>query len=271
MHLPLSSHVAVQGKRNCWWATYPEVKRSEEDELLLSKEKPLCEREFELHFIFCVPDWWPTRWMMFCSAVWHCLIPASTKRGNTYHLGLMYRARGQGLSEWWRGSVRVGGGGEKKKKQKRDGDGLMTVEADGERHLPWQRSQNLHPQMTRRTDTEREPEEREKMGQKKKERVERVCFAISALMRLWKGVVRWLERDGCVVKVCVGLLAALWLASRWPRFVELGLGLGFRTLFGGNGAVNTKGLVRRVASLTVSLYVCWRWGEQEPEIDGWIG
>ena len=47
-------------------------------------------------------------------------------------------------------------------------------------------------------------------------------------------------------------------AGRWPRFVRFGLGLGFRTLFGGNGAVNTKGLVQRAASLTVCLcvYVC---------------
>lgn len=70
-------------------------------------------------------------------------------------------------------------------------------------------------------------------------------------------------------QVCVGLLAALGLASRWPRFVELGLGLGFRTLFGGNGGVNTKGLVQRVASLTVSLYVCVCVGGSE--VDGWIG
>lgn len=77
-----------------------------------------------------------------------------------------------------------------------------------------------------------------------------------------------------VALVRVGLLAALGLASRWPRFVELGLGLGFRTLLGGNGGVNTKGLVQRVASLTVSLYVCvgeGREGEGGSEVDGWIG
>ena len=45
----------------------------------------------------------------------------------------------------------------------------------------------------------------------------------------------------------------------WPRLEELGLGLGFGTLFGGNGGMNTKGLVQRVASLTVSLYVCGGW------------
>lgn len=55
---------------------------------------------------------------------------------------------------------------------------------------------------------------------------------------------------------CIGLLAALgFAASRWPRFVELAWGLGFRTLFSGNGGVNTKGLVQRVASLTLSVYV----------------
>lgn len=55
---------------------------------------------------------------------------------------------------------------------------------------------------------------------------------------------------------CVGLLAALgFAASRWPRFVELAWGLGFKTLFSGNGGVNTKGLVQRVASLTLSVYV----------------
>ena len=74
-----------------------------------------------------------------------------------------------------------------------------------------------------------------------------------------------------VAQVCVGLLAALRLASRWPRFVELGLGLGFRTLFGGNGAVNTKGLVQRVASLTVSLCVLgrdWEGGRNLKLMDG---
>lgn len=33
------------------------------------------------------------------------------------------------------------------------------------------------------------------------------------------------------------------------------MGLGFRTLFGGNSALNIKGLVQRVASLAGSLYV----------------
>lgn len=83
----------------CWWTPNLTVKRSErevENELLLSKEKTLCRREFELHFIFCVPDWWPMRWMMFCSAVWHCLILADTKRENTYHLRVMYGAGGRG-------------------------------------------------------------------------------------------------------------------------------------------------------------------------------
>lgn len=70
------------------------------------------------------------------------------------------------------------------------------------------------------------------------------------------------QRIQFVAQVCVGPLAALRLASRWPRFVELGLGLGFRTLFGGNGAVNTKGLVERVASLTVSLCGCWGGGSR---------
>lgn len=40
------------------------------------------------------------------------------------------------------------------------------------------------------------------------------------------------------------------------RFAELSLRLVSRTLFGGNGPVNTKGLVNRVASLSVSLYLC---------------
>lgn len=78
---------------------------------------------------------------MFCSAVWHCLILADTKRENTYHLGLMYRAGGWGCQNGeegpggWSG---VGGGGwwGEPPPIKRDGDGLMTAAADGESHLP---------------------------------------------------------------------------------------------------------------------------------------
>lgn len=50
---------------------------------------------------------------MFCSAVWHCLILADTKRENTYHLRLMYRAGGKGCQNgegWEGGGVQEGGG-----------------------------------------------------------------------------------------------------------------------------------------------------------------
>lgn len=75
---------------------------------------------------------------------------------------------------------------------------------------------------------------------------------------------------------CVGLLAALgFAASRWPRFVELAWGLGFRTLFSGNGGVNTKGLVQRVASLTLSVYVQAKLVVvvvvRGFKVDGWVG
>ena len=66
---------------------------------------------------------------MFCSVVWHCLIPACTKRHNTYHLRLMYRAGGRGCQ-----SAEEGPGGwgvVELPLIKRDGDGLMTLEADG--------------------------------------------------------------------------------------------------------------------------------------------
>lgn len=70
---------------------------------------------------------------------------------------------------------------------------------------------------------------------------------------------------------CVGLLAALgFAASRWPRFVELAWGLGFKTLFSGNGGVNTKGLVQRVASLTLSVYVQAKLVGGF-KVDGWVG
>ena len=56
-------------------------------------------------------------------------------------------------------------------------------------------------------------------------------------------------------QACLGAFSSLLLAGGWPRFVELGLGLVLRTLFGGNGGVNTKGLVQRVASLSGRLFV----------------
>lgn len=43
--------------------------------------------------------------------------------------------------------------------------------------------------------------------------------------------------------------------SRWPRFVEFGWGLGFGTLFSGNGGVNTKGLVAKGCFID-SEFVC---------------
>lgn len=113
------------------------------------------QRQFELHFIFCVLDWWPMRWMMFCSAVWHCLILADTKRENTYHLRLMYRAGGRGCQN---GEEGPRGWGVGVRPNKRDGDGLMTAEADGGSHLPWRRSQTHHPWSQRGTDTEQEGE-----------------------------------------------------------------------------------------------------------------
>lgn len=191
---------------------------------------------------------------MFCSAVWHCLILADTKRENTYHLRLMYRARGKGCQ-----NGEEGGGPSDKA-----WDGLMTVEADGERHLPWRRSQSLYPDASEGR-TQRWKEGNRRRGEKKREK-KRVCvWMCVCFSRCINEFVlcEWLHVKFCfkvtlfLAQACVGgLLAALWLASRWPRFVELGLGLGFRTLFGGNGGVNTKGLVQRVASLTVSLYVC---------------
>lgn len=99
------------------------------------------------HFIFCVPDWWPLRWMMFCSVGWHCLIPACTKSPSTYHLRLMYGAGGRGCQSGEEGPggcmVVVVGGRSQHLLIKRDG--LMTVEADGESHLPWRRRRNLRP------------------------------------------------------------------------------------------------------------------------------
>lgn len=91
---------------------YLAVKRSEKVGLQASskqRENPFCERDFELHFIFCLPDWWAMRWMMFCSALWHCLIP----RRRTLIIAGLCRllSRGQGLSEWWRGVQEGGGGG----------------------------------------------------------------------------------------------------------------------------------------------------------------
>ena len=71
---------------------------------------------------------------MFCSAVWHCLIPADTKRENTYHLSLMYGAGGRGCQNGEGGPV--GWGVARSPPIKRDGGGLMTAEADGESHLP---------------------------------------------------------------------------------------------------------------------------------------
>lgn len=73
---------------------------------------------------------------MFCSAVWHCLILADTKRENTYHLRLMYRAGGRGCQNGEEGPGGWRGGGVPPSSIKPDGDGLMTAEADGESHLP---------------------------------------------------------------------------------------------------------------------------------------
>lgn len=64
--------------------------------------------------------------------------------------------------------------------------------------------------------------------------------------RLRSSGLRWL----------VGLLAGKRsVASRWPRFVELAWGLGFGTLFSGNGGVNTKGLVAKGCFID-SEFVC---------------
>lgn len=92
-----------------------------------------------------------------------------------------------------------------------------------------------------------------------------VCLWVCALcMSL---ILKWFQWDG----LSLGLFWPFsWRASRWPRFVELGLGLGFRTLLGGNGAVNTKGLVQRVASLTVSFYVCVGRGGRNLKLMDWI-
>ena len=138
-----------------------------EDELLLSKEKPpFSEREFELHFIFCVPDWWPMRWMMFCSAVWHCLIPGRHKEGEHLSSQTYVWSRGgrgcQNGEEGPGGRVRRGVGFPL---IKRDGDELMTVEADGESHLPWRRSQRPPSWSQRGTDAEKQEDE----GQKQRE------------------------------------------------------------------------------------------------------
>lgn len=72
---------------------------------------------------------------MFCSAVSHCLILADTKRENTYHLKLMYRAGGRGCQSGEEDPTRWGVVGVPPP-IKRDGDGLMTAKADGETHLP---------------------------------------------------------------------------------------------------------------------------------------
>lgn len=70
----------------------------------------------------------------------------------------------------------------------------------------------------------------------KKKKKEEFCFKVT----LW----------------LVGLLAAEGIAaSRWPRFVELAWGLGFGTLFSGNGGVNTKGLVAKGCFID-SEFVC---------------
>lgn len=80
---------------------------------------------------------------MFCSAVLHCLIAADTKRENTYHLKLMYRAGGRGCQSAEEDPARWGWLVPPPDK-KRNGDGLMTAEADGESHLLGQRSHKLH-------------------------------------------------------------------------------------------------------------------------------
>lgn len=51
------------------------------------------------------------------------------------------------------------------------------------------------------------------------------------------------------------MTAERFAASRWPRFVELAWGLGFGTLFRGNGGVNTKGLVAKGCFID-SEFVC---------------
>lgn len=93
----------------------PQTERVREmvNKLVLSiKKKTLCEREFELHFIFCVPDWWPMRWMMFCSAVWYCLILTTQKERTLIISGLCIE-KGAGVvrmlkrvqegGRWWWG------------------------------------------------------------------------------------------------------------------------------------------------------------------------
>lgn len=51
------------------------------------------------------------------------------------------------------------------------------------------------------------------------------------------------------------MAAERFAVSRWPRFVELVWGLGFGTLFSGNGGVNTKGLVAKGCFID-SEFVC---------------
>lgn len=87
--------------------------------------------------------------MIFGSTVWHCLILAGTERGgDTYHLEVYEKSRGQGLSEWIKkkrrgagmeGEQRVGSPFDKTQ------DGLMTSEADGDSRLPRWCRQRLHP------------------------------------------------------------------------------------------------------------------------------
>lgn len=65
------------------------------------------------------------------------LFQARTKSQNTYHLGLMYEERDKGV---WGAEEGPGKQGVAEHPLiKLDGDELLTEEADGESHLPWQR------------------------------------------------------------------------------------------------------------------------------------
>lgn len=78
---------------------------------------------------------------------------------------------------------------------KRDGDGLMTAEADGESHLPWRHSQNLHPEAREGRMHKENRGETEDEGQKRERRSEK----------------RWrLGASGCTCVSELGLFVGVW-------------------------------------------------------------
>lgn len=157
----------------------------------------------------------------------------------------MYGAGGRGCGEEGPGGCDGGGGRLQHLLIKRDG--LMTMEADGKSHLPWRRCQSLRPTA------------RDGYSQRRGE----IQFEIETASPFWRA---FRFKATCDVEV---FLAALWLAEQVVhRLVELGLGLSFRTLFGGNRAVNTKGLA--VASLTGS-FACVFWSGGVVIWSWWIG